>query len=886
MTRPRASPDAVAQAASDQHIELVHLGFAGGPSPETEKSSSSTIAECKTPDDEDGIVKETGSGAETALEADERAKCSDPATEEVSPTPIDEKGNVCSSTDTPRDEELIGESNDERVIRDGRDVSDYLVSDRDDGDVCFTLRSITLALVGSAFQAVLTQIYRFKPSEIDINGTFLAIIIYVLGTAWARLLPTRESLTARFGQDRLPRWLLATAHLVNPGKFGLKEHAIASITASSASYGAHSSDVFGTQKLFYPEVKVTNTTAILCVLSIGLMGYGLAGLFRPVLVYPSEMVYWGTLPLVDLFQAFHWEEKGRRTSKRIKVFWYSFAGMGLYEILPAYMFPMLNSISIPCLASMRARKPLAATLTNIFGGAQSNEGLGLLSLSLDWQYITSKHLSLPLLQQGNTFIGLAICYVAMIVVYYTNTWNAKSFPFMSTGLFADDGRAYNQTGVFVDGILDKQKLDAVGYPRVAGTYAWGMTMRTAAIGALVMHVALFWGKYVRTSLKQSRDKTQPDRHWKGMQKYPEAPHWWYLILLVISFVFGLIVVLTQETTMTWYAYLVSLLVGMVVAPISGVLYAMLGDAVSTTNITKMFGGVVAPGRPLANLYFYGWSHGTITQVIHMCNDLKMGQYLKIPPRTLFLTQVMGAIYGAFINYAVMSTIVASKFALLHTNTGSHVWSGAYYQSLNISAVSWSMARYVYRPGTAYFIIPMATVYGMLAVAVQWVFCRYVPKVGRFKTTDLILPLVFYSAGLLVSGQNCVILSIFLVGITSQAWMRTRHPRYFKQFNYVVGAGWDGGSLLVIFVLSFAVFGAAGKERKFPTVSTQMTTSGRASDWKATSLLISRSFFSPYRGAIWWHGCSVVRQPKRLPRSLSQPYPMREGFTVAVAAALK
>jgi hypothetical protein len=27
--------------------------------------------------------------------------------------------------------------------------------------------------------------------------------------------------------------------------------------------------------------------------------------------------------------------------------------------------------------------------TNIFGGADSNEGLGLLSLSFDWQYIGS-----------------------------------------------------------------------------------------------------------------------------------------------------------------------------------------------------------------------------------------------------------------------------------------------------------------------------------------------------------------------------------------------------------------------------------------------------------------------------------------------------------------
>lgn len=702
---------------------------------------------------------------------------------------------------------------DEHVIRNGRDVSDFLISDRDDGDACFTFRSITLGLVGAAFQATLTQIYRFKPTEVDIGGTFLAIIIYILGTLWARFLPTRKSLTARFG-ERVPGWLLTAVHFVNPGSFGLKEHAIAAITASSASNGAHSSDVFGTQKLFYPEIAVTTTTAVLSVLSIGLFGYGLAGIFRPIIVYPAEMVYWSTLPLVDLFQAFHWEQSF--STKRVKAFWVSFTAMGLYEALPAYIFPLLNSVSIPCLASMHATGKVAQTLTNIFGGAQSNEGMGLLSISLDWQYITSSQLSLPLIQQANSWIGYVICYVAMAAIYYSNVWNAKTFPFMSTSIFADDGKKYNQTAVFVHGILDKARLEAVGFPNVTGTYAWGMLMRNAAIGALVTHVVLFWGKDVWRSVKQSRDKTQPDRHWQAMQKYKEAPHWWYLILLAVSFVFGLVVVLTQHTTLPWYSYIVSLLLGTIVAPFSGVLYAILGNGISTNQLTKMIGGIVSPGRPLANLYFYAWSHSTIAQVINLSNDLKMGQYLKIPPRAMFVSQIVGTVFGAFLNYAIASTIISSKFALLHTNTGSYVWSGAYYQSLNVSAVTWSMAKYMYGPGTPYFIIPMAVLIGIAAVAVHYVFTLFVPRIGRFSTRDLVLPTVFLYSAWFTSGQNCTTLSIVLVGIISQAVLRTRYPAWFKKYNYIVGAGFDGGSLLIIFVLSFAVFGAAGTEKPFPT----------------------------------------------------------------------
>ncbi|KAJ1018012.1 hypothetical protein NDA13_006620 [Ustilago tritici] len=648
----------------------------------------------------------------------------------------------------------------ERIIRTGDDVSNHLVSDRDDKDVCFTLRSIALGLIGATFQAVLTQIYRFKPTEVTISGTFLAIVIYVVGVGWAKLLPTRSGLVLRFG-DRLPAWLLGMVHLINPGPFGLKEHAIASITASSASNGAHSSDVFGTQKLFYPSMPVSSTTAVLSILSIGLFGYGLAGIFRPIIVYPSSMVYWSILPLVDLFQALHWDKLC--CHKRLKLFWWSFSLMGIYEILPAYIFPTLNSVSIPCLATVHTRGKLARTLTNIFGGAQSNEGLGLFSLSFDWQYITSSQLSLPLVQQVNSWIGYAVCCVAMATVYYCNIWDARKFPFMSTSIFDDRGGRYEQSAMFVGGILDEAKLEQVGYPNVAGSYAWGMLARNAAIGALVAHVVLFW-----------------------------------------------------DTTLAWYGYMASLLLGTVVAPFSGSLYALLGNGINTNNLTKMIGGLVVPGRPLANLYFYAWSHSTIAQVINLCNDLKLGQYLKIPPRSMFITQVLGTVYGAFLNYTVASTIISCNWELIHRDTGSYVWSGAYYQSLNASGVAWSMARYMYGPATRYFIVPMAVLLGMALVVVHFGLTCFVGKIGSVKTTDLVLPTVLLYSASMTTGQNCVVLTTILVGCISQGFVWTRHARWFRKYNYLLGAGCDAGSLTAIFILTFAVFGAAGPEKAFPT----------------------------------------------------------------------
>jgi hypothetical protein len=104
--------------------------------------------------------------------------------------------------------------------------------------------------------------------------------------------------------------------------------------------------------------------------------------------------------------------------------------MFAYEIIPAYIFPLLNGFSVICLATQHVQPPRIDTITNIFGGADGNEGLGLFSLSFDWQYLGSYYMSIPLLQQANSWVGLVICYIAISAIYYSNTWNVSIQPHM------------------------------------------------------------------------------------------------------------------------------------------------------------------------------------------------------------------------------------------------------------------------------------------------------------------------------------------------------------------------------------------------------------------------------------------------------------------------
>ena len=83
---------------------------------------------------------------------------------------------------------------------------------------------------------------------------------------------------------------------------------------------------------------------------------------------------------------------------------------------------------------------------------------------------------------------------------------------------------------------------------------------------------------------------------------------------------------------------------------------------------------------------------------------------------MFLTQIYGTILGGFINYAVMISIVNSNRELLIDGNGSSAWSGANLQSYNTNAASWAMAKYLYKIGTDYQLVPFGLLIGAGAVA--------------------------------------------------------------------------------------------------------------------------------------------------------------------------
>ncbi|KAI0030545.1 OPT oligopeptide transporter protein-domain-containing protein [Vararia minispora EC-137] len=703
------------------------------------------------------------------------------------------------------------------VLESERDIATHVISIDDDPSLSpWTFRAFFLGIGLSAFGGVLAEIYYFKPQTVLVSTMFLAIIAYVLGTFMELVIPSRG----------IFRYL-------NPGPFNKKENAFIVVMSSAAATSALATEVLAVQRLWY-NTTPNAAASIFLLFSSQLLGYGIAGLMRGVLLYPSKMLYPGVLPLASMLDAFF--TKGVDNTKKLRLFYIAFIVIFFWEILPEWMFPLLTGFSIFCLAN-----PTSPDFTRVFGGSNGNEGLGLLSLCFDWQYISGGYnpFAIPLKAQFSNLLGYILCMVVFCAVYYKNIWNSLSLPFLSQELFYENGTLYNQTLILNDKLeVDPTLLAEQGLPFYSGTWVTQLLSTNLGMAATFTHILLWnfddirgvWAWVSIPSIKRMvsnfnwqfwRDEGKQevsedadiDPHYREMLKYRNAPNSWYFVVLIISIIISLVLIYKTNSTLPWWGFIIACLLATISILFFGTLYAITGLQFIIQPFVQMIGGFIHPGKPVANMFFVLYSYNSVTQAQLLLRDLKIAQYTKLPPRAAFTAQMIGTLFGCVLNYVLMNSIIDNQREILLSVEGTNIWSGQQPQQYNSQAIAWGgLAHELFASGKRYQWVSWAYVVGLFVPVPFWIVHRFWP---RLRADYLYTPVICYYIGWLCVGINSSILSYFAIAWFSQWFLRTRYPRWFAKYNYILGAALDGGTQVMVFILSFAVQGASGNSHLFP-----------------------------------------------------------------------
>ena len=84
----------------------------------------------------------------------------------------------------------------------------------------------------------------------------------------------------------------------------------------------------------------------------------------------------------------------------------------------------------------------------------------------------------------------------------------------------------------------------------------------------------------------------------------------------------------------------------------GVIQAITTKQIGLNVIAELIIGYALPGRPIEMMQFKTWCYYTILQALQFTNDLKLSHYMKIPPRPMFLCQVVSTIVAGTVQLCV------------------------------------------------------------------------------------------------------------------------------------------------------------------------------------------------------------------------------------------
>ncbi|KAG0055591.1 hypothetical protein BGZ83_008025 [Gryganskiella cystojenkinii] len=661
------------------------------------------------------------------------------------------------------------------------------VSNKDDPSMpCNTFRMWSLGLLFTAAVSFVNQFFYLRQTQISIGYSVVALISLPIGHLMARVLPTRRM--------NLFGWKFS----LNPGPFSLKEHILIGTMVSCNTSTAYAVDIVILQNVFYGD-KQPFIAGLLLVLTTQITGFALAGAIRRFLVRPAHMVWPGTLVTASLFRSLHataqTEDDPNRMS-RMKYFMIVTACSFIYYWLPGFIFPTIGMISWICWIA-----PNNIVLSQLTG----SNGLGIGTIALDWaaaSYYVNP-LVTPWFAQVNILVGfILVAYIMVPWAYYTNLWNSKNYPILSPGLFREDGAPYNKSMILTGNVLSEDKYQAYGPVRMDSFFALTYGVGFAGLTATLVHVILYHGKEMVARWKSARAENE-DIHSRLMRVYPEVPDWWYMVLFVVMLALSL-VTCSVWNFMPWWAVLLALVIAIIFVLPVGIVQAVTNQTPGLNIVTEYVIGYLLPGHAIANVTFKTYGYIVNVQALTFVSDLKLGHYMKIPPRIMFMAQLTSTFISGLINLATAMWLVNTRpdictpkgypFTCRNTNT--------FYSASIIWGAIGPARVFGNKDGALYASVQWGFVVGAILPIPFWYAAKKFPHITWLKYVHW--PVLLAATSNMPPALPYFYTNGLFIGFIFAFLLRRFRYDWWARYNYLTSAALDSGVAVCGLIIFFAI----------------------------------------------------------------------------------
>ena len=272
--------------------------------------------------------------------------------------------------------------------------------------------------------------------------------------------------------------------------------------------------------------------------------------------------------------------------------------------------------------------------------------------------------------------------------------------------FDNTGMPYDPTTILTNSTFDQEKYHGYSplYMPATLCMTYGVSFATSTAVFVhtfcMLHMSIYTCKMLKTyfAVWYRQDilcrfhkslKDECDVHSRLMQPYAEVPAWWYGAVGIISFAFLIITIHIFPTQLPIWGACIAFFLSMILSVPLSMLQAITNQRVALQVMHELIAGYMLPGRPIANAIFKVIALTGTDQAVAFVGDLKLGHYMKIPPRTMFTIQVVAAVVSCIVVTFIQDWMFANVvdictpnqkdgFTCPHTNlfaTASLIWGG-------------------------------------------------------------------------------------------------------------------------------------------------------------------------------------------------------------------
>lgn len=664
-----------------------------------------------------------------------------------------------------------------------------------------TFRYVVLSTLFVIPGAFIDTMNSFRTTSAAYSIFFVQIASHWCGKYMARKLPAKQ--VSLFG--------LYLFNL-NPGPWSIKETALITITANSGATGNLATNTLALANLHFGEV-VNPVTAICFMFAIVFIGYAYAAIAKQLILYDPSFTWPQALMQTALLKSQELAGNTALGHKQMRIFFAVLVFITLWQLLPEFIAPMLSSLAVLCWMF-----PYNSTINFIGSGLG---GMGFMNFTLDWANITSSIMLYPYWIQVLQFVAFVInCWIFIPTIKFNSHFS--DIGLMSNSIFTESGERYPTEKLLTDDLQFNSTAYAYYGPANLGVQrVWNIFFDYAAYISGIMWVVLFGYDQLAASFQKiyhnykhnegkNVNSQYTDRLNKLQMSYADVPHSWYIILFLTSFGTMMVIFARGEMFMAAWCGIIALILGSIIVTPLIWLYALSNFQLPIGTFNELFYGYLVQNdtsvHPASGSVFGSIAGDAWYRAQYHLECMKLGFYIHLPPKTIFLAQIYGELIGIPINYLLLTWVLKSKRDYLTEKIIDplHQWTGQEIQSIHTNAIQYVILG-PSRLFKHYPYLPFGFLLGILAPVALYYGHKKYPRAGfNFWNTTVLFSSMSHFYGNVSTGG----LSKFIGGTVIMYYIFKYKFGLWKRYNYVLAAAFDTGynlAILVIFLFASFLF---------------------------------------------------------------------------------